>query len=136
MKKTSRIKDLSPSTVCAGHDAEAIREFLAKIGDKWSIFLIVALSHLPGQRARFSEIEKSVPGISQRMLTTTLKNLVRDGLLTREMFPEVPPRVEYALTDMGRSLLVPMKGIVDWIGNNWPAVKKSREKFDATLKKK
>lgn len=128
MKKSSTYKDLSPGTICSGKDAEAIRELFSRIGDKWSIFLIVALSKLPEQRARFSEIERGVPGISQRMLTTTLKSLVRDGFLHREVYPEVPPRVEYELTDLGRSLLVPMQGLVDWVGNNWSAVKKARAK--------
>lgn len=125
MRKVKKIRDLSPSTICAGHDAIAIRELMSQIGDKWTIFLIVAISKMPNQTARFSELEKGIPGISQRMLTTTLKNLVRDGLLVREMFPEVPPRVEYTLTDLGSSLLVPMQAIIDWVGNNWSAVKSS-----------
>jgi DNA-binding HxlR family transcriptional regulator len=133
MKKSSGSKDLSPWNVCAGHDADAVRDLLSRVGDKWSIFLIVSLSKIPGQRARFSEIEKGIPGISQRMLTTTLKSLVRDGFISREVFPEVPPRVEYELTDLGRSILGPMQNLVNWIGGNWPEVKKSRAKKDAEL---
>lgn len=131
MKKPGKIRDLSPTTICANHDAVAVRELMSQIGDKWTIFLIVAISRMPNQKARFSELEKGIPGISQRMLTTTLKNLVRDGLLEREMFPEVPPRVEYTLTPLGASLLVPMQAIIDWVGNNWPAVRKSRDKAAA-----
>jgi len=71
-----------------------------------------------------------VTGISQRMLTTTLRNLERDGFVTREVFAEVPPRVEYELTATGRGLLVPMQALVDWIGGNWSAVKKARARFD------
>lgn len=131
MKKVSKVRDLTPSTICAGHDAAAVRELMSQIGDKWTIFLVVAISKMPDRKARFSELEKGIPGISQRMLTTTLKHLVRDGLLVREMFPEVPPRVEYTLTDLGASLLVPMQAIIDWVGNNWGSVKKSRDKYDA-----
>jgi DNA-binding HxlR family transcriptional regulator len=131
MKKTSGVKDLSPWNVCSGKDAESIRDLLSRVGDKWSIFLIVSLSKIPGQRARFSEIERGIPGISQRMLTTTLKSLVRDGFISREVFPEVPPRVEYELTDLGRSILMPMQSLVNWIGVHWPEVKKSRSKADA-----
>lgn len=135
MKKANKHKELSPNTLCEGKDAVAIRELMTQIGDKWSIFLIVALSKLPNQKARFSELEKGIPGISQRMLTTTLKRLVRDGLLTRELFPEVPPRVEYTLTELGLSLLVPMQSIIEWVGANWPTVKESREKFDSNFPK-
>jgi DNA-binding HxlR family transcriptional regulator len=71
-----------------------------------------------------------VDGISQRMLTTTLRNLERDGFLTREVFPEVPPRVEYELTALGLTLLRPMQELVDWIGRNWNSIKKAREHFD------
>jgi DNA-binding HxlR family transcriptional regulator len=93
--------------------------------------LILSLAQLPGGRARFSELERAIPGISQRMLTLTLRNLERDGLLTRELFPEVPPRVEYELTALGRSLLLPMQGLVDWVKENWQQVKESRIEFDA-----
>ena len=64
------------------------------------------------------------------MLTTTLRNLVRDGFIKRESFPEIPPRVEYELTSLGLSLLKPMEHLVQWIGNNWPAIKEARETFD------
>lgn len=127
MKKN---KNLAPITVCTKGDGQAIRELMTRIGDKWSIFLVVALSKAPQQRARFSEIERSIPGISQRMLTATLRNLERDGLVIREMFPEVPPRVEYELTNLGQSLLTPMQSLVDWVGNHWGDVQKARKKFD------
>ena len=81
-------------------------------------------------RARFSELQRLVDGISQRMLTTTLRNLERDGFLQRESFPEIPPRVEYELTALGLCLLEPMEHLVGWIGNNWPAIKEAREHFD------
>ena len=130
MKKGMKNKNLSPEMVCDSEDAKAVREMMTRIGDKWSIFLIVSLSKTPKQRARFSELERTIPGISQRMLTTTLRHLERDGLVTREIFPEVPPRVEYELTNLGRSLLLPMQALVDWVGNHWSAVKKARSKFE------
>ena len=128
MKKGMKNKSFSPETVCGSEDAAAVREMMTRIGDKWSIFLICSLSKTPNQRARFSELERTIPGISQRMLTATLRHLERDGLVTREVFPEVPPRVEYELTDLGRSLLLPMQALVDWVGNHWSAVKKARSK--------
>ena len=93
MKKNSQKKPLDSAYVCGHGDPLAVRELLTKVGDKWSIFLILSLAQLPGERARFSEIERAIPGISQRMLTLTLRTLERDGLLTRELFPEVPLRV-------------------------------------------
>ena len=112
-----------------------MREFLTKVGDKWTILIVVSLSQVPSCRARFSEIEKVIPAISQRMLTLTLRNLERDGLITRELFPEVPPRVEYELTALGKSLLAPTQALLDWVGNNWPDIKKARGKFDERERK-
>ena len=131
MKKGKSKKPLDSASVCGHEDPAAVRELLTKVGDKWSIFLILSLAQLPGERARFSEIERAIPGISQRMLTLTLRTLERDGLLTRELFPEVPLRVEYELTSLGRSLLLPMWGLVDWVKENWQQVKESRIEFDA-----
>lgn len=78
---------------------------------------------LLGGRARFSELERAVPGISQRMLSTTLKALERDGMVVREAFPGVPPRVEYEITDLGRSLLGPTQGLVNWAKAHWEKVR-------------
>ncbi|MFG1433288.1 helix-turn-helix domain-containing protein [Xanthobacter sp. V2C-4] len=108
----------------------AVRELLTKVGDKWTIFVVLSLDLLGG-RARFSELERAVPGISQRMLSSTLKNLERDGMVTREVFPEVPPRVEYEMTLLGRSLLLPTQGLVDWAKANWEEVRQAQSKYDA-----
>ena len=108
----------------------AVRELLTKIGDKWTIFVVLSLELLGG-RARFSELERAVPGISQRMLSVTLKNLERDGLVVREVFPEVPPRVEYEITDLGNSLLAPTQGLVDWAKAHWEKVRDAQSRFDA-----
>ncbi len=129
MKKSNSKQPLDSAYVCGHEDPEAVRELLTKVGDKWSIFLILTLAKLPDMRARFSELERAIPGVSQRMLTLTLRTLERDGLLTREMFPEVPLRVEYELTPLGRSLLRPMQGLVDWVTENWKLVKQARTAF-------
>jgi len=131
LKNAGKNKHFDPAAVCGHKDPAAVRELLTKISDKWSIFLILSLAKLLGGRARFSELERTIPGISQRMLTLTLRNLERDGLITREVFPEVPPRVEYEITSLGRSLLLPMQGLVDWVATNWERVKKARSRFDA-----
>ena len=131
MGKASTTDLLEPvALMCKGEHAKAARDFLTKVGDKWSILLVVILARTPHHRARFSELHRLIDGISQRMLTTTLRNLVRDGFVKRESFPEIPPRVEYELTSLGLSLLKPMEHLVQWIGNNWPAIKEARETFD------
>ena len=112
-------------TPCAPHDV------LARLGDKWTILVISLLSLAPGNRLRFSEIKNGVKGISQRMLTLTLRNLERDGLLVRHYFPEVPPRVEYELSTMGKSMLPALEAFTGWIRANWPAIVKARQDFDS-----
>jgi DNA-binding HxlR family transcriptional regulator len=130
MKKSRKPVFLDPAKICKSSDPMAVRELFTKIGDKWTMFLVLTLDLLDG-RARFSVLERSVPGISQRMLSATLKNLERDGLVVRELFPEVPPRVEYEITDLGRSLLLPTQGLLDWAKENWEQVRKAQSKFDA-----
>lgn len=131
MKNSRKIKETEPSALyCQNDETKALRELLSKVGDKWSILLVVVLSRSPQSRARFSTLQKQVHGISQRMLTTTLRDLERDGFVTREIFPEVPPRVEYELTPLGMSLLVPMNHLVEWTVQNWRQIKKARETFD------
>lgn len=117
--------------LCGSEDPIAFRELLTKIGDKWSIFVMLALSMLPGERARFSGLNRAIPTISQRMLALTLRNLERDGLVTRELFAEIPPRVEYELTAMGQSLLPALQGLVDWVALNSAKVKAARTVFDS-----
>src|ERR1700733_6698920 len=129
MRKSAKTGSLNPAAVCRSSDPMAVRELLTKIGDKWTIFLILSLDLLGG-RARFSALERAVPGISQRMLSLTLKNLERDGLVIRELFPEVPPRVEYEITYLGKSLLHPMQGLVDWAKANWEQVREAQSKYD------
>lgn len=131
MAKRSNGGILEPvALMCKGEHAKAARELLTKVGDKWSILLVVMLARAPQRRARFSELKRLVDGISQRMLTTTLRNLERDGFLKRDIYPEVPPRVEYELTALGMSLLAPMEHLVGWIGDNWPSIRDARQRFD------
>ena len=82
---------------------------------------------------RFSELKNGIEGVSQKMLTVTLRALERDGLVERSVFPEVPPRVEYALTDLGKSLLPAMREFMDWLQMSWPTIQENRIGFDAIL---
>jgi DNA-binding HxlR family transcriptional regulator len=112
------------------HSNCAFRDLLSRLGDKWSMLVILALSKADNHCLRFSELQREVNGISQRMLSTTLKNFERDGIVTRLLYPEVPPRVEYTLTERGRDLLVPVKSLVDWMISEWPNIELSRQHYD------
>lgn len=101
---------------------------LARIGDKWTVLVIILLGDGP---LRFNELKRRIGGISQRMLTLTLRSLERDGLVTRTMFPTIPPRVDYALTDLGRSLLAPIRHLGEWAIANTPHIEEARRRFDA-----
>ena len=133
MTKPKKNKSLEVSRVCSGVDHKEVRGLLSQIGDKWTVSIIGVLATHPKKKARFSEIERAVEGISQRMLTTTLKNLERDGIVVRELFPEVPPRVEYHLSSLGISLVSPIREIISWVSNNFAEVERAREKFDRRL---
>jgi len=112
-----------------------IKDLISRIGDKWSMLVLVALAKAPNHCLRFSELMGAVNGISQRMLATTLRYLERDGIVTRHLYPEVPPRVEYTLTKRGQGLLVPVEALVVWIEGEWPDIEKSRQEYDAKSKK-
>ena len=119
----------------AHHDCE-FREMLSRVGDKWSLLVIIILKGMPGRRGRFSDLKRGIPGISQRMLTTTLRHLERDGMVTRHVFAEVPPRVEYQLTPLGVGLMEPVRGLVTWLQSNWPVIRSARDRFDARQQRK
>ena len=110
-------------------DGQLVRELLDRIGDKWSLLIIASLRDGP---RRFTNIQHAAGGISQRMLTLNLRHLQRDGLVTRTSYPEIPPRVEYELTDLGRSLLTPVLALARWAGENAPRVHAHRDTFDRT----
>ena len=103
---------------------------LARLGDKWTILVMSHLAVAEGHRLRFSAMMAGIEGVTQRMLTLTLRNLERDGLLTRHYFPEVPPRVEYELTAMGASMLPALEGFTSWIKDHWPLIERSRLAYD------
>jgi DNA-binding HxlR family transcriptional regulator len=116
------------------HDAcPAVREVLSRVGDKWSVQVVATLGD---GRKRFTELRRSVEGISQRMLTLTLKGLERDGLVTRTIYPTIPPRVEYELTRRGRTLLVPIKSLAEWAGSNRVGIQEARNRYDARVSRK
>jgi DNA-binding HxlR family transcriptional regulator len=123
---------MSPSHKHVRGECPAVREVLNRVGDKWSV-LVVAL--LGDGKKRFSELRRAIEGISQRMLTLTLKGLERDGLITRTVYPTIPPRVEYALTKLGRSLLVPISQLGDWAAQNRQSIQTARERYDAQTSK-
>jgi DNA-binding HxlR family transcriptional regulator len=104
-----------------------VSEVLARVGDKWTV-LVVGL--LGGGPKRFSELQRAVDGISQKMLTTTLRNMERDGFCTRTMYPSIPPRVDYELTKLGRDLLAPVKALADWAIANRERINAARQRFD------
>jgi DNA-binding HxlR family transcriptional regulator len=109
-------------------DCRALSETLARIGDKWTVLVVEVLEDGP---IRFNEIRRTITTISQRMLTLTLRNLERDGLVTRRAYPSIPPRVEYELTELGRTLLIPLVAIAEWARTYRPAIEEARKAFDA-----
>ena len=118
---------MKPSTPHATDDCRRISDLLGLIGDKWSVLVLGQLSH---GTVRFNELQRRIGGISQKMLSSTLRALERDGIVTRTVFPTVPPRVDYNLTDLGRDLLRPVKGLEDWARANREAVEAARSRFD------
>ena len=109
-------------------DCRAISDVLARIGDKWSVLVVTRLGQGP---MRFNELRRAIGGISQRMLTLTLRGLERDGLATRTVFATIPPRVDYALTPLGRDLLEPVSALGAWALRNQAKIARARERFDA-----
>lgn len=109
-----------------------VADVLARIGDKWTVYVVRLLS---GGAMRFNEIKRAIPAISQRMLTLTLRGLERDGLVTRTIYPTIPPRVDYELTDLGRTLIATLGALGDWAISNRPKVEKARVAFDAKERK-
>ena len=105
-----------------------VTEILQLIGDKWTVLVVRALYDGP---QRFSEIRRGIPAVSQRMLTLTLRHLEREGLVKRTVTPSIPPRVDYELTKLGRSLEVPLRGLGEWAAANSVALDAARAKFDA-----
>lgn len=129
MAASTAVKKKAPAP---GPDAYAecrvVLDILDRIGDKWTVMVIGALA---GGTLRFNAIQQAIAGLSHRMLTLTLRGLERDGLVRRTAYPTIPPRVEYALTEPGRSLIEPLRGLADWARLNRAAIKAARQRFDA-----
>jgi len=105
-----------------------IRDVLDRVGDAWSVLVVTNLAEGP---TRFNELRRRVDGISQRMLTVTLRHLERDGLVSRTVMPTTPPQVEYALTELGHSLCRPLDVLADWAETSQPLIRAARERYDA-----
>lgn len=119
---------MSPSHKHVPAKCPAVREVLNRVGDKWSVQVVGLLGD---GKKRFSELRHTIEGISQRMLTLTLKGLERDGLIIRTAYPTIPPRVEYELTRLGRSLLNPIRALGDWAAQNRERIQTARDRYDA-----
>ena len=115
--------DVQEVAVC-----NAMGDILNRIGDKWSVMIV---GYLKRKTMRFNELRHAIGGISQRMLTLTLRNLERDGLVTRTVYPEIPPRVEYELTTLGRTLTEPLSALWVWASEHQNEVKEARARYDA-----
>lgn len=119
---------LLPGNLHEPEDCRAVSEVLSRVGDKWTVLVVSTLGAGP---RRFNELRKALGSISQRMLTLTLRALERDGLVTRTVHPTIPPRVDYELTRLGRSLLEPVSGLGLWARKNRAAIQQARSRFDA-----
>lgn len=108
-------------------DCRRVSPILSHVGDKWSILVVMLLGDGP---RRFNDIKRNVDGISQRMLTLTLRGLERDGMVTRTMFPTIPPRVDYELTALGHSAREPVRVLVDWSLTHLAEIEAAQAKFD------
>src|SRR6201985_3891547 len=107
-----------------------VRDVLDRIGYKWSILMIMTLATRP---QRFSELHRAIRDISKRMLTQTLRDLERDGLVTRHVFPTKPPSVEYCLSPLGRSVLVPLGALIEWAEGSFEQITEARRRFDEDI---
>src|SRR5438067_1714575 len=108
-------------------ECPAVREVLDRVGDKWSVQIVALLGD---GSLRFSELRRKIDRISQRMLTLTLRGLERDGLVTRTVYPEIPPRVDYELTDLGRGLWQPVEALGKWASDHQTEIEDARARFD------
>lgn len=118
---------MTPSHIHVPTDCRTVTEILSRVGDKWSVQVVVQLGDGP---KRFNELRRIVSGISQRMLTLTLRGLERDGLVTRTIYPTIPPRVDYQLTELGCSLLQTVRALGDWAIRNRDEILEARRRFD------
>jgi DNA-binding HxlR family transcriptional regulator len=138
---TRIVNPLIASTTIDGEDESPnrigqwgpLREILTRLGDKWTVTVLAALDD---KRVRFNALHRTIDGISQRMLTASLRNLERDGLMVRKAHATVPPRVEYELSPRGRSLRDTLEPLGAWVSAHWHAIEESRHRFDLEIKNK
>jgi len=137
METLQERKNLFPSDMDVpappAHDSSACRRVtpvLNRVGDKWSMQIVMALSN--GSR-RFSELKREIDGVSQRMLTLSLRGLERDGLISRHVTPSIPPRVDYELTELGISLREPVKALGQWANEHIDCIRAAQQRFDQAL---
>jgi len=128
VKQRQERTSVLPSNLDVPEECQTVGEVLDRIGDKWSVLVVATLGDGP---KRFSELRRSIAGISQRMLTLTLRGLERDGLISRTVFPTIPPRVDYELTELGRSLLRPVRALGSWARENRSRILGARASYDA-----
>ncbi|MEE7442026.1 helix-turn-helix domain-containing protein [Methylobacterium oryzae] len=121
------LSDIDFPTPGEDDDCRVVREILDLVADKWSLYVIATLKDGP---VRFNELRRRIDGISQRMLTITLRGLERDGLVKRTLFATIPPRVDYELTDMGRTLFAPVMALVTWANTNQGSIQRARVRYD------
>ena len=108
----------------------AVSEVLSRVGDKWTVLIVKSLQLAGGDGRRFNDLKRDIGGISQQMLTRSLRSLERDGMVERTVHPTVPPQVEYRLTDLGHSLAVPVMALADWTFENLPLIHANRAAYD------
>ncbi len=118
---------MKPKPFHAPDGCRPVTELLSRIGDKWSVGVVRLLGT---RKMRFSELRRALDGVSQKMLTTTLRTLERDGFVTRTVIPTIPARVEYELTNLGRDLWVPVAALGEWAQRNRGRVEAARSAFD------
>lgn len=109
-------------------ECEAVGSVLSRVGDKWTVLIVMMLADGP---KRFNELKRKIGGISQRMLTLTLRGLERDGMVTRTLYPTIPPRVDYELTELGQSIRKPLAALGDWAFDHIEVIHQARAKFDS-----
>lgn len=114
-------------------DYQHVREILSRVGDKWTFVILAALRE---RCMRFNDLHRAIDGISQRMLVVTLRHLERDGFVARTVYPTVPPRVEYELSERGRSLRDVLQPVEAWTWENLPTIEESRRRFDSQIRRR
>jgi len=130
MHVTDVIDEISPPPSLESTGCRNVSPVLNRVGDKWSMLIVMILADGP---RRFNELKRHIDGISQRMLTLTLRGLERDGLVSRTVEPSVPPRVTYALTDLGESLKQPVEALGQWAMAHISCIRAAQQRFDARL---